>query len=71
MSETIDRPLSRAEVAEMLTKHGYRVAEATLATKAARGGGPPYQMFGRYALYRWEDALEWARNRVTQPATGK
>ena len=30
--------------------------EATLATKATRGGGPPFQKFGSRALYRWADA---------------
>ena len=32
----------------------------TLATKASRGGGPPYRLFGRKPLYRWGDGLDWA-----------
>jgi hypothetical protein len=29
--------------------------------RATRGGGPRYRLFGRKPLYRWGDALEWAR----------
>ena len=41
--------------------------EGTLATKATRGGGPPYQKFGSRALYRWGDALLWAKERLSAP----
>ena len=34
---------------------------------ATRGGGPPYQIFGRWPLYRWGDALAWAEARLSQP----
>ena len=44
----------------LLTEAGFPVTEATLATKATRGGGPPFQKFGSRALYRWADALLWA-----------
>jgi len=66
-AEPQDRLLSRADVARALTEHGFRIAEATLATKAVRGGGPPYQVFGKYALYRLSDALAWAQERLTAP----
>ncbi len=64
---TSDRLLSRAEAARALTAAGFRVAPTTLATTAARGGGPPSQVFGKYALYRWEDALAWAPGRLAKP----
>jgi hypothetical protein len=35
--------------------------------QATRGGGPPYAKFGARALYRWRDALDWARSRTTAP----
>jgi hypothetical protein len=64
--EDPDALLSRKETAAALTASGYPVAEATLATKATRGGGPPYRLFGRKPLYRWGDSLAWARSKLGQ-----
>ncbi len=64
---TPDALLTRERTAEALTMVGYPVATKTLATKATRGGGPPYSLFSGRALYRWGDALDWAR-RLTTPA---
>lgn len=62
-----DALLTRERTAEALTTAGYPVATKTLATKATRGGGPPYSLFSGRALYRWGDALDWARS-LTTPA---
>ena len=43
---------------------GFPVKPKTLATKASRGGGPPYQLFGPRILYRWGDALKGAQARL-------
>jgi hypothetical protein len=59
--------LRRKATAEALTEAGFPVSEKTLATKAVRGGGPPYQTFGRTVLYRWADALAWAEGRLSPP----
>jgi hypothetical protein len=59
--------LTRVAVAEALTTAGYPVSPSTLSTKATRGGGPPYSLFGRRALYRWGDALTWARSSIARP----
>jgi hypothetical protein len=67
MNYGLDAFLTRDAVAAALTDAGFPVSAATLATKATRGGGPPYQLFGRRPLYRWADALEWARGRLTRP----
>jgi hypothetical protein len=64
-----DKFFTRAQTAEALTQEGFKVSPATLATKATRGGGPPYRLFGRRPLYRWGDALEWARGRLSEPVT--
>lgn len=56
-----DRLLTRDAVASALTAAGYAVSPKTLATKATRGGGPPYSRFNGRTLYRWGDALAWAR----------
>ena len=57
--------LRRRRTAQVLTEAGYPTAESTLATKATRGGGPPYRSYGRAALYRWGDALAWAQSRMS------
>jgi hypothetical protein len=62
-----DALLGRKETAAALTEAGFPVASETLTTKASRGGGPPYQLFGPRALYRWSDALDWARARLSAP----
>ncbi len=59
-----EKLLSRGQAAEALTAAGYPVARATLATKATRGEGPPFQRFGRKPLYRWGDVLAWAQSRM-------
>ena len=56
-------------MAEALTEAGYPTAEATLATLACRGGGPKFRKYGRYPVYHWGDALEWARSRLSRPVT--
>lgn len=59
--------LRRIPLATALRAKGYPVAPSTLATKVVRGGGPPYQLFGRIPLYRWGDALAWAESRMSAP----
>jgi hypothetical protein len=62
-----DALLRRKPLSEALSAAGYPVTEKTLATKATRGGGPPYRLFGRIPLYRWGDALAWAEARMSPP----
>ena len=62
-----DALLTRDQVATALTATGYPVKAKTLATKATRGGGPIYKLFGTRPLYRWGDAIAWAQSRCTEP----
>jgi hypothetical protein len=62
-----DTLLRRGELAAALTERGFPTAESTLATKATRGGGPPYQLYGRIPLYRWGSSLAWAESRLSEP----
>ena len=62
-----DALLTRTNVAAALSAAGYPISSATLATKATRGGGPAYRKFGNRPLYRWGDALDWARGCLTKP----
>jgi hypothetical protein len=59
--------LTRDALAAALTAAGFPVKAATLATKATRGGGPPYQHFGPRPLYRWGPAVAWAQSRLSDP----
>jgi hypothetical protein len=59
--------LTRDATAAALTDAGFPTSPKTLATKATRGGGPPFQHYGPRCLYRWRDALAWAEARLTGP----
>jgi hypothetical protein len=59
--------LTREQTAAALTRNGYRVKEKTLATKASRGGGPPYHLFNGRAVYRWSSVLAWAQGSMGTP----
>jgi hypothetical protein len=61
-----DVRLTRERTAEALTAAGFPISARTLATKATRGGGPPYALFCGRAVYRWGDVVAWAR-RLTAP----
>jgi hypothetical protein len=63
-----DSYVRRAELSSALAAAGFPIALATLNSLATRGGGPPYRMWGRFPIYRWADALAWARNRLSEPA---
>ena len=57
--------LRRDDLAEALSAAGFPVSPSGLATRASRGGGPPFQKFGRYPIYRWADAIAWAQSRLS------
>ena len=46
MVQDLDVLLTRQQTAEALTAFGLPIKATTLATKATRGGGPPYRKFG-------------------------
>jgi hypothetical protein len=62
-----DSKLTRRQAAHALTSAGYPTAEPTLATKATRGGGPPYELYGRRPIYTWGPTLAWAESRLSPP----
>ncbi len=59
-----DALLTRERVAYALTEAGFPTSAKTLATKATRGGGPPFRKYGSRPLYRWGDSLGWAVSRL-------
>jgi hypothetical protein len=62
-----DTLVTRKQGAAALTALGYRTSPNTLATKATRGGGPPYSLYGKVALHRWGDLLDWAKGSMRPP----
>ncbi len=67
MSDNPEALLTRNAAADALTAAGFPVKSKTLATKACRGGGPPYRLFNGITLYRWGDCLDWAQRSLTSP----
>ena len=67
LPDTPDAQLTRQKIAEALTAAGFPISPKTLATKATRGGGPPFRLFGGRAVYRWQDALDWAQRTASAP----
>jgi hypothetical protein len=62
MCLTPETRLPRGQCAQALTQAGFPITPATLATKASRGGGPEYEVFGRTAFYVWGKAFRWAQD---------
>ena len=63
--ENPDTLLTREQAAAALTASGFPVRPKTLSTRASRGGGPAYRLFGARVLYRWGDLRDWAVSRLT------
>lgn len=61
------RLLNTREAAAFLIERGYKVAPATLNKLRSVGGGPEFQLFGRYPVYSEDALLDWARLRTTEP----
>jgi hypothetical protein len=62
-----DTLLTRVDCAEALTAAGFPTSPKTLATKASRGGGPPFRRWGSKPLYPWGTSLSWAEARLGPP----
>jgi hypothetical protein len=64
-----DTRLTRQKLAEALTEEGFPTKPSTLATKATRGGGPPYELRGKKPIYTWGTSLAWAKSRLSPLCT--
>jgi hypothetical protein len=62
-----DTLLTRVGCAAALTAAGFPTSPKTLATKASRGGGPPFRRWGSTPLYPWGSSLSWAQARLGPP----
>jgi len=65
--ENPDTLLTRPQFGAALRAAGFPIADKTLATRASRGGGPPYCRFGPRVLYQWGPGLAWAQSRLSAP----
>lgn len=64
VSSNVEYPLSRKEAARYLwEKWHLQISFHTLATYAARGGGPIYELFGGRTGYLPSDLDAWARSK--------
>jgi hypothetical protein len=66
---TFERFLTRREVAQFLTQHGYPIGKSTIdkLSMPSRGsdeGPPPAGFWGNKALYDPNSVLAWAKNRL-------
>jgi hypothetical protein len=73
----IDRYLTRREVAQFLTEHGYPIGKSTIdkmsmPSRSSDDGPPPAGFWGNRALYDPKQVLAWAaaRFRTNWRATG-
>ena len=64
-----DEMLPRVLLSSALAEAGFPVAYTTLCKLACCGGGPEYRLYNGRAFYRWEDALAWAKGRMSAPRT--
>lgn len=65
----LDRPrLRRCEASTYIEqKHGLPVAVATLAKYATLGGGPAFNLFGRFPMYETAVLDTWAAVKLGRP----
>jgi hypothetical protein len=65
---TIDRYLTRREIAQFLTERGYPIGKSTIdklsmPSRGSADGPPPAGFWGNKALYDPSKVLAWAKSR--------
>lgn len=63
--------LRRDQLADALTWAGSPTHASTLTMMAARGGGRPFNRFGRAVVYKWSEGLSWARAAAAAPSRAR
>jgi len=65
---TMERYLSREDASKYLTEQrGLTVSKNTLQKWVTVGGGPPYQRFGKRAVYLQSSLDAWAERKLSAP----
>ena len=63
---TAQRRLRRSEASEYIRNTwGLSYKANTLAKLATIGGGPPYELFGRWPVYREAELDKWVEDRLS------
>jgi len=57
--------LHRREAVEFLIEHGFPATYNMIEKLASTGGGPSFQMWGKYAMYTPPNLLKWAESRLS------
>jgi hypothetical protein len=65
----MEKRYRRKEAAAFLTNLGLPIATATLAKYAVVGGGPEFQVWGRFPVYLETSLRAWAEQRLGKPAS--
>ncbi len=70
-TKLLDKPrLRRCEASTYLEqRHGLTVAVATLAKYATLGGGPAFNLFGRFPMYEPATLDAWAAGKLGRART--
>jgi hypothetical protein len=66
-----DTLLTRKQAASELTRLGYPTTVGTLAQAAHNGSGPPYEVYMRRVLYRYDELIVWVRQRSRRREPGQ
>jgi hypothetical protein len=63
---TVSKYLTRKQAADFLTEElGLPITHKTLTKVASVGGGPQYQLFGKYAVYTPSNLTTWAMAKLS------
>jgi hypothetical protein len=62
------RLVTLPELLAVLKKAGFPTSRPTIHKLQMRGAGPNFWVYGNRAIYRLEDALQWALNRTRRGA---
>jgi hypothetical protein len=65
----MEKRYRRKEAAAFLTNVGLPIATATLAKYAVIGGGPEFQIWGRFPVYLQTSLQTWADQRLGKAAS--
>jgi len=64
IGEQPGRLVTLPELLAVLKKAGFPTSRPTMHKLQARGDGPNFYVYGNRAIYRVEDAIQWALSRT-------
>jgi hypothetical protein len=70
LGEQPGRLVTLPELLNLLRKAGFPTSRPTMHKLQMRGDGPTHFFYGNRAIYRLQDAIEWALNRTRRGGAG-